>query len=251
MKRPRSILVLISVAFAIMAPAAQALMDWGLSAGAFAAQGDTTLRAAGWAFSIWGLIYAWLAAFAVFQLLPSRGASGLTRRLAWPAIGGAAATGAWIFASAADARWASVAIITGGTAALIAGLWRAAPAFPAAGPAERGLALWPLALLAGWLTIATALNWLTVVTAEELLSPAARTPAAVIGLAAVLGIGGAVAWRTRLIPYPAAILWGLVAVWAAERARNETAALAALIAAGALLVTTVVAIARGRSAGRG
>ena len=48
----RKLAVILAVAFALGAPAHHALTGWGLSAGEFASDGNTTLRAAGYAFSI-------------------------------------------------------------------------------------------------------------------------------------------------------------------------------------------------------
>lgn len=245
--RSTAVLVVLAVAFAIATPAVQALTGWGLSASEFASQGDRTLRAAGYAFSIWGLIYVGLAAFAIYQLRPSRGPAGLSRRLAAPAAVASAACGAWIIASAADWRWATVLIISVGAAAIILGLWRAVPTTAAADRGERLLVLWPLALLAGWLTAAAALNWITVLTAEGMVTPAASTAVAIAGVAAALVLAAVVTWRTRLAPYAAAVVWALIAIWVAER--EEGRPLVAYLALGGavgLALLTLAASARRR-----
>lgn len=64
----RKLAVIGAVAFAILVPAIQALTGWGQSAAEFSAGGDGTLRAAGYAFSIWSVIYAGLVAYAVYQV---------------------------------------------------------------------------------------------------------------------------------------------------------------------------------------
>ena len=71
-------------------------------------------------------------------------------------------------ASAANARWASVLIIVVSACVLIVGLSRARAAAPLSRWQDRLLVWWPMGLLAGWLTIASALNILTVLTAEDL-----------------------------------------------------------------------------------
>lgn len=239
--RATAVLVVLAVAFAIAAPAVQALTGWGLSASEFSAQGDGTLRAAGYAFSIWGLIYVGLGAYALYQLRPSRGPAGLSRRLALPATVAAAACGAWIFASAADWRWATVAIISVGAAALIFGLWRAVPTAAAADRGEKALVLWPLALLAGWLTAASALNWITVLTAEGFVPSDAADTVAAVGVAATLALAAVVVWRTRLIPYAAAVVWALAAIWVAER--EEGRPLVAVLALGGAVALALLALA--------
>ncbi|MGA0608542.1 hypothetical protein ACO2Q0_21325 [Phenylobacterium sp. VNQ135] len=212
---PRKLAVIAAVAFAIAAPAAQAVLDIGLSASQFADQGDSTLRAAGYAFSIWSLIYLGLIAYALWQALPRNTGNPAIRALAWPSALAIALTGAWIFASALNERWLTVAIIVAAAAAMVFGLMRA----------SRGkstfmdwlLVWWPLGLLGGWLTIASAVNILTVMTAEGLIGSGS---ALLYGMAGVIATAAVALWvlrRTAVLPYGAAVTWGLVAVWVAER----------------------------------
>lgn len=222
----RKILIIAAVAFALGAPALQAVLDFGLSPSEFASQGDSTLRAAGYGFSIWGVIYAGLLAYAVYQALPRSDGSPLIADVALPSALAIAGCGAWILAAAFDARWLSVAIIVGSAATLTVALARAARRADPASWGERLFVWWPLGLLAGWLTIAAALNILTVMTAEGLLSDLPRT-AAVAGVIAVLIAALVVLRTTHLAAYGAPIAWGLVAVWAGERAtKGDVAALA-------------------------
>ncbi|MDZ4373023.1 MAG: hypothetical protein U1C74_16590, partial [Phenylobacterium sp.] len=154
---PRQIAVIAAVAFAILSPILQSLGNIGLTASEFADSGNQTLRAASYAFSIWSVIYAGLVAFAIWQALPRNRDSDLMDRLGWPAAATIVGIGAWIWASALDARWASVAIIVLSAAVLIGGLVWAQRRDPGTF-LDWILAWWPLGLLAGWLTIAAALN---------------------------------------------------------------------------------------------
>lgn len=226
---PRKLAVIAAVAFAIAAPAAQDSFGIGLSASQFADQGDSTLRAAGYAFSIWGLIYLGLAAYALWQALPRNTGNPAIKALAWPSVFSIAATGAWIFASAFNQRWLTVAIIVAAAAVMIVGLMRA----------SRGkstfldwlLVWWPLGLLAGWLTVASAVNILTVLTAERTVT---SDTALLAGAAGVLVTAAAALWvlrRTAAVPYGAAVVWGLVAVWVAERPGDPAIAWLALACA--------------------
>lgn len=232
----RSLAVLLAVVVAIAIPALQATQDFGMTAQAFASQGDQTLRAAGYAFSIWGVIYFGLAAYAVYQLTLAPETPTL-RAAAWPSVVAIAGCGAWILASAFNQQWLSVAIILVSAGAMISGLMRArAEAAPAL--RDKLLIVWPLSLLAGWLTIASAINILTVLTAQGLISPDLTW--AVLGIAAVLIVGGVVGWRLRSPVYLAPIAWGLVGVYVAEQADKPTAA---WLAAGAALVLVAEAAA--------
>ena len=244
--RFRKILVIGAVAFALAAPASQALLGFGLSASAFAGQGDSTLRAVGWAFSIWSLIYTGLVAYAIYQALPRNDGNPRLAALAVPSAVAIAGCGAWILASAFNARWLSVAIILVSAVSLSWALVRT-PRAGSAAVGERLCVWWPLGLLAGWLTIATALNILTVMTAEGLLGGLARA-AAFAGIVAVLVAALAGLRATRLAAFGAPVAWGLIGVWAAERAAKADVAALAL---GAALVVAVYAAWQLRPAGGG
>lgn len=227
---PLKWLVIVAVALALGAPAAQAILGFGISPAEFANTGDHVLRAASYAFSIWSLIYAGLVAYAVYQALPRNGGNPVLATLALPsalAIGGC---GAWILASAFDARWLSVAIILSSALVLTVALARARPRADRQSGGERLFVWWPLSLLAGWLTIASALNIVTVLAAEGLLAEAPKA-AAFTGIVAVLAAGLVVLRRTGLAAYGLPIAWGLVAVWAAERATKPDVASLAMGAA--------------------
>jgi len=227
---PRQIAVVAAVVFAILSPVVQGLANIGLTASEFSRSGDQTLRAAGYAFSIWSVIYAGLVAFAIWQALPRNRDSALMDRLGWPAVISIVGIGAWIWASALDARWASVAIILASTGVLTGGLL-VAQREDTQTFGDRILAWWPLGLLAGWLTIASALNVLTVFTAEGLIGPSAALPAAGLGVFIVTLATVSVLQVSRLVAFAVPVVWGFVAVWVAEKDDHPTAAIAALVAA--------------------
>lgn len=232
---PRQIALLAAAAFAIGSPILQALGSIGLSPSEFSRAGDQTLRAAGYAFSIWSLIYIGLAAFAVYQAMRAQRADALLAIIAGPAFVAITGTGLWIWASAFDARWATVGIIVISAGYLTLGLLRAAANAPRPDLKSRAFVWWPLSLLAGWLTIASAINVLTVLTAEGIIEAMPRA-AGFVGIATVLIVALLALRARRLAVYGIPIAWGLVAVWVAENgSKSDVAALAlgsaALVAA--------------------
>lgn len=230
MRKPalRTAIVVLATLLAIAAPTLQYGLGWGLSASDFAGQGDKTLRAEGYAFSIWSVIYLALAIYAVWQAAPRTPESPLLRAVAWPSVVGIGGCGLWIVVTAMDWRWLSVAVIAVSTMATILSLWRVAP------EDRRWVVDWPLGLLGGWLTAATALNVVTVLTMEGLVSDAA--PVAIAALSAGATVALAVLARTGSLPYGLAVLWALAAVWIAERADKPAVA---WVAAGWALVVVV------------
>ncbi|MDO1559777.1 hypothetical protein Q0812_10100 [Brevundimonas sp. 2R-24] len=226
----RRILVLIAALIMLVLPVLDAIVRIGLTQAQFAEQGNETLRAAGYAFTIWSVIYVWIAAYAVYQVWPRTPETPLLRTLGWASVVGMTATGLWIPAAAFNWRWATVGLISLAALSIVGGL--VSSNLAAAGRKERGLVLWPLGLLGGWLTIATALNLLTVMTAEGIITPDMQAGWALAGIGVVLLVGMAVTFRTELAAYPLPIVWGLVAVYVAMSADQEpTLAAAALIAA--------------------
>lgn len=236
----RKLAVIGAVAFAILVPAIQALTGWGQSAAEFSAGGDGTLRAAGYAFSIWSVIYAGLVAYAVYQVIPRRAEPALLDAVGWPSVVATLGCGLWIIASAADLDWASVAIILTSAGAANLGLARARTAGLGQAGWPRRLVVWPIGLLAGWLTAAAALNILTVMTAEGLIGPDNARAAALVGVAAVTLAALLSAVAVRVATYGLAVSWGLAAVAVAEFGSKPEVALAAIAAAALVLGLTVV-----------
>jgi hypothetical protein len=230
----RRLAIPMSVAAAIIVPAIQAIFRLGLTPAEFARAGDGTLRAAAYAFDIWTLIYAGLIAYAVHQARAQTRDTRILSALAWPSVVAISGSAAWIVASALDWKWMSVAIILASAASAIIGLDRAAR--QETEPGDRLFALWPLGLLGGWLTIASAINVLNVLTAKGVITPDNATVAGLGGVFVVIALGAFLALRTRLPAYPLPIAWGLAAVFVAERAHHQWAAWAGLLGACALVV---------------
>ena len=106
-QRTRRMIVLLAALFAIAAPIIQNLAGLGLTQAEFAADGNTTLRVAGYAFSIWGLLYLGLLAYAVRQVLPQTGESTLINRLGWPSVVTLFGIGFWIIVAAMNLKAAA------------------------------------------------------------------------------------------------------------------------------------------------
>ena len=238
----RRILVLLAAVFAVLAGYAQTALNIGQTPAEFSADSDATLRVAGYAFSIWGVIYFGLIAYGVYQVWPKTPETPLLRRLAWPSLAALVGIAIWIFAAAFDWEGMTIALIVGSAVVLILPLMSLGSDMAAAPLRERALVVWPLGLLAGWLTIASAVNILTVVTGNGML-PSMLPPTgwAILAVVVVVAIAVLVTARTRLLAYPIPIVWGLIAVFAAEQERgNQTLAFTAMGAAILLAIAAVI-----------
>jgi hypothetical protein len=234
-QQTRRLAVFACALFAVIVGQAQQLANLGQTPAEFAADSDATLKVAGWAFAIWGPIYLGLIVYAVRQLLPKTHESEMLRAFGWPSVLALLGIGWWILAAAWDLEVATIVLIFGSLIVLLIPLLRKADAIRALSKRDRDrwMTVWPLAALAGWLTVAAPVNLLTVATGNGDLPPALPpTGWALVAVAAASLLGLLVTWRTRVLAYPIPIAWGLIGVFAAEQEKgNATLAFSALAAA--------------------
>lgn len=244
--RMRPVVVLICVLVALSAPASQSLLGWGLTASEFSESGNSTLRVQGYAFSIWGLLYAGLVLYAVRRLIQGRGGA-LESATDAPLAAAALGCGLWIIAAGLNLRWLTVLVIAVSLAAAVTGLVRLRALQLRLTWLERVSVLWPLSLLTGWLTAATVVNLVTVLTAEGLIPAPAATPAALAGIAGAGAIALTVLIATRFASYALPVAWGLAGAFVAERADKPVVAFAAAGCAVLLLVIAGLVAVRERA----
>lgn len=179
----------------------------GTEVGARSAVTANSVTPAGYAFSIWGVIFLTLIAYAVVYAWRGTNAK-VARRLAIAM----AANALWsLYVQSFAIDFISVAIITVGlTAALLA--LGAAVSSDQSG-LERMLARAGAGLLAGWLTVAAAANIAAAMQYAGMSFGDLGEP--VVALLLLLAFGGLAiltAGRTRSYYYAAAAIWGLAAV---------------------------------------
>lgn len=163
-------------------------------------QVDPPIQPAGWAFSIWGLIYTWLIVSAGFGLL-KRADDMEWDRMRWPLL----------FSLAIGASWVPVANVSPPVATVLIWLmWASAVAALLLAPEkDRWWLAVPTALYAGWLTAASPVGTAVLATGYG------ATPVLMIH-AAFLLLGLALAslvLRKRPEPaYAAPIIWALFGI---------------------------------------
>ncbi|RYI18736.1 MAG: hypothetical protein EON48_09690 [Acetobacteraceae bacterium] len=182
----RTIAIVAAAVFAVATPVVQfATATSPVAETNLVRDGDTTLEAAGYAFSIWSLIYAGLIAYAVYQALPSTREMPGLRKLGWPSVIAMTGCGLWLIAAMLDAKVATVAIIVISAATLTVPLLKR---YPVQHRIEFWLVAAPLSMLAGWLTIASAINALTVLTGMGVITAATAPAWATGGIVLVVAI---------------------------------------------------------------
>lgn len=239
----RRLIVLAAAVFAVVVGQAQVLMGWGQTPEQFSADSDETLKVAGYAFSIWGVTYLGLLVYAVRQALRQTGESPLIHAFGWPSVLALLGIGWWVIAAAFDWEVATVVLIFGSLTVLLIPLVRNAGAIRALGRTERDrwMVVWPLAALAGWLTVAAPVNLITVATGNgDLPAVAGPTVWAMLAVIVVACAALAMSVAIRTMAFALPVAWGLLGVFVAEQERNSPLAYVALAAGVAVLVGAVI-----------
>ncbi len=137
---------------------ANALPINGLATGEISDRFPVLVVPAGYVFSIWGLIYLGLAAFTLYQALPSRRADPLLRRLGWlPALTGALNV-TWILLWHNEAFVLTVPVMVALLATLVAVEAKLRGGGRTHAGAERWAVAVPFSVYVGWITVATIAN---------------------------------------------------------------------------------------------
>ncbi len=192
---------------------------------------DPAVQPAGYAFSIWSIIYLWLIAHAAF---------GFWRRAHsddWDQV-----RVALMVSLVIGAVWLAIAarfplVATFG----ILLMWATAlAAFVQADEfTDRWMLSAPLAIYAGWLSAAAAVSTGVVLAGYGLLGD---TTSALAMVAIVLVLAGAVQWvRPQMPVYGITVVWALIGIVVANVQSNLLVALAAVAAAAAMAAITAYA----------
>ena len=186
---------------------------------------DPAIQPAGYVFAIWGLIYLWLLLSAGFGLF-ARAEDAEWDRTRWWLAASLAVGAPWISVANASPVWATVLIVGMLVPAAIA--LRVSPA------ADPWLLRAPVALYAGWLSVATAVAFGVLLTGYG-----APFWAWVVLPVAVLAAARFQTGLARAPLYGLAVAWGLGGIVAGNLAAGRLA----LAAFAALLVLLVIAAA--------
>ncbi len=194
------------------------------------------LQPAGYAFAIWGVIYAWLVVHGFYGLI-KRDTHPDWDAGRWPLFISLALGTGWLGVALTSPVMATIFIF-----AMLAGALLAMLRVPV--DQDIWLARMPLGLYAGWLTAASFVAGSTVLAGWTGLPPLV---ASFLGLAGVAALGGAVASRKPPLSYHAALTWALVGVAVASAGMDTSnvvftgAVLAAAIAVAFLGVRQAMA----------
>ncbi len=168
---------------------------------------------AGYVFSIWGLIYLGLIAFAIYQALPAQRQNPRLRATGWWIALGGLANSAWIFLWHYLQFPLTLVAMLVLLATLIITYLRLGIGRTTVPPAERWMARLPFSIYLGWITVATVANVTTVLDFLK-WDRFGIAPEIWMGLtlAAVLVIAALMNFTRRDTAYALVILWALAGI---------------------------------------
>jgi len=166
-----------------------------------------TLTPLAYAFSIWGLIYLGLAAFSVFQLLPTNLAKFRGVRTLY--IANCVLNVAWLYFWLSDRPGISLLLVCGLAATLFLLTVRLTSTETLAARVTKAT----FGLYAGWVAVEAFATLFVVFAAAgvAILSPVAAA-LGVIAIILLSAIAVLMVWRYRNYLFPLAVAWGLTAI---------------------------------------
>ena len=186
-----------------------------------------SIQPAGYAFSIWGLIYLWLAIHAVASLW-KHSSNPIWDRPRLPLILAIGLGAAWLSIAPVAPIWATVVIWIMAATAIMAFL-------RADTETDRWLLSAPIAILAGWLSAAAAVSTGVVIAGYGWLSD---TTTAALMIAITLALA---TWTQRQKPrmpvYGLTVIWALIGKTVANAGLNPTVAILAGIGIALMALT--------------
>jgi benzodiazapine receptor len=199
---------------------------------------------AGYVFSIWGLIYLALVAFAIYQALPAQRDNPRLRRIGALFALSCLANVAWLFLWHYEVFALTPVAMVALLLSLIAIYLRLEIGRAHVSAAEKWLAHVPFSIYLGWVTVATIANVTSVLDYAKWdgwgISPEAWT---VIMLVAGTAIAAAVGFTRADVAYMLVIVWAFAGI-AVKHTGTPVVATAAWVTAAVVAAAIIAVIAR-------
>jgi hypothetical protein len=211
----------------------------GLTNAEVSAKYPTLFTPAGYAFSIWGIIYLSFIAYSILQLLPSQRKHSVYDTLAKTLITTSVLSICWLFSFSYELLLLSVGIIVLMLITAIL-LFIQSRNSVQKEHTNKFISI-PFALYAGWLSVATIANisvWLTAIGWEGGLLGEVACTLIMIGVAVLLAV--LISYKLKDVIYPAVVLWAIIAIYVARQNQEQTVATFALIT-GIVIMVWIIA----------
>jgi benzodiazapine receptor len=216
----------------------------GLSAPEIADSFDVYFVPAGYVFSIWGLIYLGLIAYAGYQLLPAQRENPRLRQTGWLFVLSCAANSIWLFVWHFAYFALSVFFMLILLISLIIIYQRLGISRQTVPSGERWLVHLPFSIYLGWITVATianitafldVANWNGFGIAPEIWN--------YIMLIVAVVVGGIMAYARQDIPYLLVLIWAFIGI-GVEQSYAPQVANSAYLASVTVAIIVILAIVR-------
>ncbi|GAA5529673.1 tryptophan-rich sensory protein [Herpetosiphon gulosus] len=216
----------------------------GLDTGTISDSFPVRFVPAGYVFSIWGLIYLGLSAFAIYQALPKQANNPAVAKIGWWFVASCGFNSAWIFAWHYLQFPLTIVLIVGLLVSLIM-IYRQLSSIRAeASSADRWLIHTPFSIYLGWATVATIANaTIALYDAGWRGGPLSDSVWTVILLAIGVCLAAFITLRQRDIAYNGVLLWAFIGI-AVKQAAFPLVMNAAIVAAVAIALLIGLALIR-------
>lgn len=202
------------------------------------AEYENLFTPAGYAFSIWGVIYLALAGFVVFQLINKRGREA-AEKIGWWFVISCTLNIAWIFAWLNHFTGLSVIIMALLLFSLIMIIFKTRMELDDEPLSIIAFLWWPFSFYSGWISVALIANtaaWLTAIGWNGFgISEISWT---VIMILLALLVNLLITWKRNMREFALVGAWGLVAVGIANKGTSELIFYTAILAAAILVVSS-------------
>lgn len=217
----------------------QSILFDGQTIGTVSDKYSTLITPAGYAFSIWGLIYLTLGAYVYYQTFQANPAHKIFDRIAPPLILNLIANSLWLVAFQSEFIALSVVfmLVILATLIIITIQWGKDQSLPARLKAKLRI---PFSLYLGWISVATIVNlsvlakytdWNVLGLSEPTWVVIMTTVGATLAIFVLLA--------TRDVVYPLVLVWAYIAI-AVAQPDNQLILIAALAWAGILLISDLI-----------
>ena len=192
---------------------------------------------AGYAFSIWGLIYLGLAAFVIYHAVisfKSNPENNVVLKVGWWFVISCLANCAWIFAWLYDYTGLSVIIMMILLFSLVIIVLRTRMELDDIPIKQIAFVWWPFSLYAGWITVALVANiaaWLTKINWDGFGISSTSWTIIMIIVAGIIYL--VMTWQRNMREYALVGVWGLMAIavanWTTEPSIVQTSIIISII----------------------
>jgi hypothetical protein len=199
---------------------------------------------AGYAFSIWGLIYIGLIAFAIHQskgLFSAKPTPEVVSKIGWSFVISCIANSLWVIAWLYNYTGTSVVIMCVLLVSLLGIVRATRMELDLITFKQIALESWPFAIYVGWISVALIANvaaYLTKIGWDGFgLSDVAWT---IIMIGAAVAVCLLLIWKRNMRESASVGIWALIAIAVANWNENQTVVYASLIAAAVILINTMI-----------